>query len=204
MKKDSLIAALFFSLALILLVMLFGASGTENLYDSVIRIHVLANSDSAEDQNNKLLVRDHILEYAKENLKEDSRQSAEEALRENLSEMEKETALFLKESGIDLPVKITLSEEYYPQRDYEALSLPSGTYLSLRVLLGKAEGKNWWCVLFPPLCLDSATEAEDALLQAGMQEENVKTVTKNGTKYKIRFKVIDFAGKTYKKMKNLF
>lgn len=204
MKKETLIALISFSMAFVLLLFLFPVSGAENLYDSVIRIHVLANSDSAEDQKNKLLVRDHILEFAKENFKEEDRQSAEAALRRNLSKMEEDTALFLKESGIELPVKITLGEEYYPRRDYENLSLPSGTYLSLRVHLGKAEGKNWWCVLFPPICIDSATEAEDALFEAGMTEENVKTVTQMKGKYKIRFKAIDLLGKTYKKVKNLF
>lgn len=205
MKKESLFATLFLSLALILALNLIPLFSAENLYDSVIRIHVLANSDSAEDQANKLLVRDHILEFAKENLPQNSnREEAEALLRENLEQMEEDTALFLDENGIDMPVKITLSEEYYPTREYSSLSLPSGNYLSLRVLLGEAEGQNWWCVLFPPMCLDSATPPEDALWEAGMNKENIKTVTQNGTKYEIRFKLLDFFGKASKKMKRLF
>ncbi len=205
MKKNQTIALICFLLAFILCLSLFPLSSAENLYGSVIRIHVLANSDSAEDQANKLLVRDHILEFAKKNLKEElDRESAKKVIAQNLDQMEEDTAFFLKQNGIDMPVSITLTEEYYPKRDYTSLSLPSGNYLSLRVLLGKAEGKNWWCVLFPPICLDSAAEAEDALWKAGMEKENVKTITKNGKKYEVRFKVIDFMGKTYQKMKNLF
>ena len=180
--------------------------GSENLYGSVIRIHVLANSDSPEDQETKLLVRDKILEFAEENLSgSKGLAEAEEEIRERIPQMEEMGRAYLKEIGKEDRLSITLTTEYYPTREYDSLSLPAGDYLSLRVLIGEAEGQNWWCILFPPTCLTTATEkAEDALLDAGMEEKNVKTITREGTRFQIRFKILEIVSQTREKIRRLF
>ena len=178
MKKEWTLAIVFWGIALLLLFAISPIAGEENLYQSVIRIHVLANSDSKEDQDYKLLVRDQLLTYASEHFSHlsDVKEASQE-IPKNFDAMQRVAQDALCEAGCTMPVELSLTEEYYPTRDYESLSLPGGKYLSLQVKIGQAGGKNWWCVLFPPICLNTALDTEDALLEAGMNEENVKTVT---------------------------
>ena len=207
MKKSFLTALIFFSLAaLSLSLCLFSlADSSDNLYTSVIRIHVLANSDEKDDQERKLLVRDRILSYAKETFSSlKTKEEAKEAVLEHMDAITNEEKMALAEAGCQDSVQITLGEEYYPTREYDALSLPAGNYLSLRVQIGKAQGQNWWCVLFPPLCINSAIDTEDALLDAGMSKDNAKTVLKEGKKYEYRFKILEIWEETKKNWQSLF
>ncbi len=205
MKKSYLLATVFFGLALLCLTLFLPLQGAENLYGSVIRIHVLANSDSKEDQERKLLLRDQILLFAKENLSEnEDKEDAEKKIREKIPEIIALSEKTLKEAGKEEKVSVSLSEEYYPTRHYENLSLPSGEYLSLRVMIGEASGQNWWCVLFPPICIGSAVEeAEDALANVGMEEKNIHTVT-GKKEYAYRFKILEVWEKTKESFRQLF
>ncbi len=172
---------------------LCAASG---VYDGVIRLHVLANSDSAEDQALKLKVRDAILARTEGLLDgANSREEAETLLRAAMPGIEKAATACLRANGSDAPVSIMLGEEDYPRRVYEDVALPAGEYLSLRVCIGEAEGKNWWCVLFPPMCLSAATERrESACLSAGLTEGQYRMITDTeGAQYKLRFKVVEVA-----------
>lgn len=181
------------SLALLFLLILSPLAGAESIYSSVVRIHVLANSDSPEDQALKLSVRDRLLEYANANFSLcENREEAEEEIRTHLSKLEEVAQKTLLENHSDQNVLVSLTKEYYPTRYYEDFSLPAGEYTSLQVRLGEAEGKNWWCVLFPPICVNSAKGTEDALLDAGMGETQVKTVTVNQGEYRIRFKLVEW------------
>ena len=205
MKPYQLISLILSGTAMLFLLLLLPMQSGENLYDSVIRIHVLANSDSKEDQARKLAVRDAILKYTRNSLSlGENREEAKAVLEENLDQLEQVAKKTLEENGSLHEVKVILGEEYYPTREYETLSLPAGTYLSLQVQIGDAQGKNWWCVLFPPLCLSSSVEAEDALAGAGMTEENVATVTEDKPVYRIRFKLLEFLQETKKSVKELF
>ncbi len=204
MKKNKLFALIFFSLSLLSLILFLSIDQEDNLYGSVIRIHVLANSDEEADQERKLLVRDRILSFAKENLTETaSKKEAEEEIQKCLPRIISLAEDTLKESGSDDSVSATLSREYYPTRQYEDFSLPAGNYLSLRVMIGKAEGQNWWCVLFPPICINSALETEDALAKAGMNEKNISTVTRKKG-YVYRFKILEIWQKSKKGFQELF
>lgn len=170
--------------------------GEEGIYDSVIRLHILANSDGEEDQALKLSVRDAVLARADELLAEvQSLEEAETVLAGSLTELADAAAVCLAENGSDYPVRVTLGKEQYPTRYYEKLAFPAGEYLSLRVLIGEGAGKNWWCVLFPPLCLSAATEkGEISPLSAGLTEEQYRMITETETpKYKLRFKVLETA-----------
>ncbi len=205
MKPSQLISLILSGSALFLLLLLLPMQSGENLYDSVIRIHVLANSDSQEDQTRKLAVRDEILNYTRNQLSlGKNREEAKAVLEENLVRLEQVAKKSLEKSGSDHEVKVIIGEEYYPTREYETLSLPAGTYLSLQVQIGEAKGKNWWCVLFPPLCLSSSVSAEDALAGAGMTKENVATVTGEEPAWRVRFKLLELFQKTKKSIKELF
>ena len=170
--------------------------GEEKIYESVVRLHVLANSDSEEDQALKLKVRDAVLSYVSPRVIDStSREEAIRILQGELDEIELVADRIVQEQGYNYSAEVTLTVEEYPTRNYEAMSFPSGEYVSLRVMLGEAEGQNWWCVLFPPLCLSGATEKsdnEDAFIAVGLNSEQYKIITDtNEPAYYLRFKLLE-------------
>lgn len=181
-------------------VLIFGMApihGEAAVYDTVVRLHVLANSDSTEDQTLKLQVRDAILKITTPLLEDcRSQEEARSRLREKLKEIQATAKEVLAEVGRSDPVKIILGKEDYPTRDYDSFCFPEGTYLSLRVEIGNAEGQNWWCCVFPPLCLGSVSaskdEAEDAFIQVGLTPFQYKIITESETPvYRVRFKLLE-------------
>lgn len=172
--------------------------GEQEIYQSVVRLHVLANSDSQEDQALKLLVRDEVLRISEPLLRAcTSRDQAVEILQENSDMLQKAARAVVLEHGYDYEVSVLLGEEEYPTRSYENCCFPSGTYVSLRICIGNAEGQNWWCVLFPPLCLSAASAKseqsnEQAFISVGLTEEQYRVITEtDNVKYRIRFKVLE-------------
>lgn len=159
----------------------------ESISGSLVRLHVLAVSDDSNEQRIKLNVRDSVLSYISPKL-EDA-ESPDEAKRIISSELDgiKSAAETAAEGR---PVKVTLTQEYYPTRDYGSFSLPAGRYESLRVILGEGEGHNWWCVVFPPLCLtaaesDSAVESLDSETRGIVTEED---------SYRCKFRIVELWG----------
>ena len=166
------------------------------IYDSVLRLHVKANSNSDEDQATKLAVRDTILrEYGERLGKYNSLDDAQSGICEMLAEIEECANRTLSAQGSDQRATVSLGFEEYPTKNYGALCFPSGEYLSLQVNIGEAQGENWWCVLFPPLCLDAATKSstnEDAFISVGLTPDQygIITETENPT-YQARFKILE-------------
>ena len=191
--------ALIFCSFLFLTIMLIGilpVNGEERIYDGVIRLHVIASSDSAEDQALKLDVRDAVLEAtASMTVGCEDFESAISVLgrEENLRALEDTARAVISEAGYSYDAKVTLTEERYPRRSYDSLCFPSGTYTSMRVLIGEAEGENWWCVLFPELCIGVASEqADEKFIAAGFTPEQYKIVTDTDEpRYEIRFKLLE-------------
>jgi stage II sporulation protein R len=161
--------------------------GEEEIYGDVIRLHVLAASDTAEDQERKLAVRDAILSTYGERL--GSATSLAEAgsmlTPAFLSEMKKTATEVLSAKGCDMPVEVTFTEESYPTREYPTFSLPAGTYLSLRVIIGEGEGQNWWCVLYPPLCNAGAMDE----VPIGISDAEYRLISRSG--WKVRFRTLE-------------
>ena len=191
-----------FSIAIIVLLVCFMAlsflpvHGEEEVYDTVVRLHILANSDSEEDQALKLRVRDAILKVTAPLVEGCSTQAeAIEVLSTHLSDLETAARAVIEAEGRADAVTVLLGEENYPTRVYESCAFPAGTYVSLRVCIGEAEGQNWWCCLFPPLCLSAATaksDNEDAFIQVGLTKDQYGIITETGkTKYKVRFKILE-------------
>lgn len=171
--------------------------GEEAVYDTVVRLHVLANSDSEEDQALKLRVRDAILAVTAPMLEGcTSREEAVTALEAGRADIYRAACEVIRDAGRSDAVDIQLGKEDYPTRTYETCAFPAGEYVSLRVCIGAAEGQNWWCCLFPPLCLSAATadrrSNEDAFLEVGLTRDQYGIITETqNTKYKARFKILE-------------
>ena len=189
-------------LVIFLFLGLLPTHGETELYDKVLRLHVIANSDSEKDQALKLLVRDKIVALCNERLVDcKSREQAELLLFDMKDELLALANQTVSQSGTDYTAQITLTKEVYPKKEYDGLCFPSGEYLSLRVILGEGGGQNWWCVLFPPLCLGVATEKshEDAFIEAGFTAGQYKIITESDkVTYKIKFKCLEWLEKLRK------
>ena len=190
MKKIAIFASAILILAALVPV-LPTAEDTE-IYDKTVRLHVIANSDSEEDQALKLKVRDSVLAFVGPLLANvNDRDEAEALLRQNLEGLQQAAQDRIQQEGYDYDVTLAFDQEYYPRKTYEALTLPAGHYLSMQVKIGENEGRNWWCVLFPMLCTTSA-EPENELTQAGFTVNQIKLITDtDSTRYKIKFKFLE-------------
>lgn len=166
--------------------------GEAELYENVLRLHVIANSDTEEDQALKLLVRDEILKTGEELLADcKTRDEARTVILQNLDLLEASALSAIEREDKNYSVSVELDEEEYPTKNYESFCFPSGKYLSLKVKIGEAEGKNWWCVLFPPMCLGAASECE-AIAEVGLSDTQYSIITESDSpKYKIRFKLLE-------------
>ncbi len=135
------------------------ASYNKPLADSVLRLHVLANSNSPEDQALKLQVKDHIVKYMEAEFSHtNSLDEAQDKLEENLLDIKKAAELMVKKAGYDYPVEVLTGTFAFPTKSYGNLVFPQGDYQALRVIIGEGSGENWWCVLFPPLCIVSSSD----------------------------------------------
>ena len=172
-----------------LAVMLMAALPTEaegQIYADTVRLHIPAHSDAEEDQSVKIYVRDRLLEAYGERLSAfPSAEDAEAALRNMLPEMERDVAQWLTEAGVSYGASITVTREWYDRREYADSVYPAGTYASLRVVLGDGAGKNWWCVMFPPLCLDMALG--EAIPYSAEEKDLI------GGKYRLKLKSLELA-----------
>ncbi|MBQ4562806.1 MAG: stage II sporulation protein R [Clostridia bacterium] len=191
MKKALICFCTFVFIAAVLLPLL-PLEGEAEVYDSAIRLHVLANSDDKEDQALKLKVRDSVLELVSKEIAECSTrydaQCKVEDIRDDITIKAQNTVY---EEGYDYPIHVTLDNEYYPTREYDGVKMPAGTYLSLRVLIGEAEGQNWWCVLYPPLCTSTA-KPETTLKEAGFTPSQIRILTEGESpKYKLKFRILE-------------
>ena len=163
------------------------------LADSVLRLHVLANSDSQADQQLKEKVRDRVLAEAAPLLEGvTDREQAEDLLAASLQTLADAGAETVAAEGYDYPVTVSLEQTWFPTREYEDFSLPAGTYSALRVVIGEGEGHNWWCVVFPPLCLGAVSESvETTAAMAGLSEDEISLITGEDEGYVVKFKLVE-------------
>ena len=163
----------------------------ENLAEKMVRLHVIARSDSESDQAVKLLVRDNILSFTQGLMKGVSGvDAAEKVIESHLPDIQRIANATLAESGCGYTAKADVKVTEFPEKTYDSFALPGGKYLALRVLLGEAEGKNWWCVVYPPLCSVGVEESEPASL--GLGEEELRLITQDSPEYVIRFQCAEW------------
>lgn len=171
------------------------AGRCEKISGSVVRLHVLANSDEEGDQEVKLAVRDALLEKNSALLTDGvTVENAEEYFISSKKLLENTANEVLKEKGFSYNAKIKLCREFYPTRTYGDLTFPSGEYTSVKVVLGKGEGHNWWCVMFPPLCVPTATgevTAEEDSVSEYITADG-KEILESGKRYEVRFKLLEW------------
>lgn len=138
----------------------------QTLADGLLRLHIIANSDSVQDQQVKLLVRDQVLEVTEPLLAEaDNQDEVRRILNEHLQQITDAAQQVLTDQGMPYQLSAQMATEYYPTRAYDTFSLPAGQYTGLKIRLGAASGHNWWCVVFPPLCTDAAQVPQDKLCE---------------------------------------
>lgn len=177
------------------------AAKTEDISDNVLRLHILANSDSEEDQALKLKVRDAILKSGEsifsgaENAKE-----AERKILAGSDELLKVAESVIKEEGYDYDVSFEITDDSFPTRTYGDITLPSGEYRAVRLVIGEGEGKNWWCIMFPALCLPGASETS---LDAVLSEDEIELV-ESDPQIDVRFKIAEVFENLRVKTRELF
>ena len=181
-------------LCLLLLFCVLPIHGEGEIYQRVLRLHVIANSDSEADQSLKLHVRDAVLEYCAPLLSEVSdREQAAAVIKARTDEIERVAENALAEKGCRDRVSLEVCTEKYPMKDYESFCFPAGSYLSVKIRIGEAEGQNWWCVLFPRLCTQVAASPEEEFVAVGFTPDQYKIITESeNTSYRIRFKFLEF------------
>lgn len=162
----------------------------ERLRQDILRLHVVAASDSEEDQAVKLRVRDAVLASLRQGLSDlTDVEQAKDYVEEMIPKIERAANQVLAEAGFSDTVQVSLTEWEFPEREYDTFSLPAGVYNALRVVIGEGEGQNWWCVVFPELCMGATTEEfrEMSAFSDGLND----TLT---GEYEIRFWLLDKLG----------
>ncbi len=170
---------------------------SNDISNSVFRLHVIANSDSEEDQNLKLLVRDSVLDYMNSVAKDaKSKEDVIKLVNEHKDDFYNVAKNTITQNGYNYDVNINIGNFEFPTKNYGDISLPAGYYDALRIEIGNHEGKNWWCVMFPPLCfvdISSGIVEDDSkeLMKDNLTEEEFNIVSEDDTEYKLKFKLIE-------------
>lgn len=195
----ALLAALLFS-------MIFSLAGFEekcnDLKQNILRLHIIANSDSEEDQAIKLKIRDEILKKSNGIFETaGNKEAAIKLVNENSDFLKKVAEEVLQREGKTQPVSISVGKTYFDTRVYDNFTLPAGEYEAVKVLIGKAEGKNWWCVMFPSMCVPAAKK-EHNLTEA--VDKKSAEIAENAPRYEMRFKIVEWYETVKNKLKNIF
>ena len=172
---------------------------SNNIANGVFRLHVIANSDSPEDQNLKYIVRDELIKYMNTLAKDcNSKQEVIEVAQNNISNFENIAKKTIKNNGFNYNVTVEIGNFDFPTKTYGDITLHAGTYDSLRIKIGKSEGQNWWCVMFPPLCFVDVTtgivpeESKQEMRKAMPEEEYSLISNTDNSEVNFKFKLIEF------------
>ena len=187
-------AALLLAFGLTLTAGVWASASESALAGQVLRLHVVANSDSERDQALKLQVRDAVLDQASQILDGVfDRQGAEQALAPHLDELARSAKEVLEAEGCGDDVTVALTDQWFPTKEYDGFALPAGQYRALKVTIGEGEGHNWWCVVFPPLCLGSVTEESvEAVAGEALSDGQVALITGQDGGYVLKFRFIEW------------
>lgn len=170
---------------------------TTDIADSVFRLHVIANSDSDEDQNLKYIVRDKVIEYMSSiSQNASSKEEVIKIAKANLDKIQAIAAQTIRENGYTYSVNVEVGNFSFPSKRYGDITLPPGYYDALRIKIGKAEGQNWWCVMFPPLCFVDVTsgvvpDESKEIMKENLSKEEFDLISKNSNEVKVKFKIVE-------------
>ncbi len=194
-RKKLIDISLSFALAAAICLSLTGfADSCEDMYDNIVRIRIIANSDSEDDQSLKLKVRDGILDYSKDVFsKADSYDEAVLIANENIDLLRQKAQSIIYDNGFDYSVSLRMGEEFFDTREYDGFTLPAGTYETLVFTIGEGNGENWWCVMFPQVCVGTCFgELSDTVRNDSAE------YAENAPKYVLKFKAVEI----FQKIKN--
>ena len=195
MKKTFFELSLLLGLCFSLLTSALALEHQKDISEKLIRLHIVANSNSESDQETKLLVRDGITEYMKAlTLNCRSAEEARDLISSHLKEFEDIANNICKQRNAGYLSRAELGNSTFPTKRYNVLTLPAGEYESLNIYLGSGSGENWWCVLFPPLCI-SAAETKDSLKSANLSNKEIKYITADEATYQFEFKLLEIIQK---------
>lgn len=187
--------------------LIYGSTSSEqkNISNKIIRFHVLANSDSIEDQSLKLKVKDEIIKYMMPKLdKSNSIDESRKILKENDKEIKKIAENIINKNGYKYSVNTYLGQEQFPIKTYGNITLPQGQYEAYKIVIGNGQGQNWWCVMFPPLCFVDVTKGEvstketEQKMKKVLKEEELNSINNSKNSYEIKFKVVEEINKLKK------
>ena len=199
MKFNKIFIPLFLTFTIILGIaqpVVAAVKTSEDISNKVFRLHILANSNSTEDQNTKLMLKNFILENSKDIIGGKTLDEAISNAKNNRKEITEMCNEYLKSIGIDYKVVVSVVKEYFKTRVYDDITLPAGKYNSLKIELGEAKGHNWWCIVFPSVCLSACTESMNDYLS----EDEMKLVSNT---YSPKFKVVEIYESAKEKIKNM-
>ena len=175
--------------------LLWGAWATQRqdvLARKMIRLHVIANSDSTDDQALKLQVRDKVLDFTTNVLRRSAdMEDAQKQLRTELSRIENIAQREIVAQGYDYPVTAQLTRAEFPLKEYDGFSLPAGEYTALRLVIGDGAGQNWWCVVYPPLCTAAAADMPQTAIAAGLTNDDLGLITEEDSGYVLKFRSLE-------------
>lgn len=170
---------------------------TTDIADSVFRLHVIANSNSDEDQNLKYIVRDKVIEYMSSiSQNASSKEEVIKIAKANLDKIQAIAAQTIRDNGYTYSVNVEVGNFSFPSKRYGDITLPPGYYDALRIKIGKAEGQNWWCVMFPPLCFVDVTsgvvpDESKEIMKENLSKEEFDLISKNSNEVKVKFKIVE-------------
>ena len=199
MKLKAIDISVFLTLFICIIATISFENDCKGIREEVLRLHVIANSDEDYDQELKLKVRDAVLRSG-----EAVFSGSEDVISAQIEIADKKDVLLysaeetIRSLGYDYDVKIELARSYFPTRTYDNLTLPAGYYKAVRIIIGEGKGKNWWCIMFPPLCLPSATK-KDEIISDFLTDEEMNIVTADPD-YEVRFWIVE----KYYELKNKF
>jgi stage II sporulation protein R len=197
MKKNIIIVTILLSIFIILTTFSYSKAVCKDLSDSVLRLHVIANSNSVEDQNLKYKVRDALLTYMNSLVSNStSKKEVLEIASEHLSNFKDIATNVIKENGYNYDVNVELGNFEFPTKQYGDISFPAGYYDALKVEIGSHQGRNWWCVMFPPLCFVDVTSGvvpEDSKenLKDNLSDEDYSIISKDSITSEFKFKIVE-------------
>lgn len=197
--KQLIILAVLFTIYVFVSAYSYVSAISNDLSDSIFRLHVIANSDSEEDQNLKYIVRDNLIKYMNELCSSSMKKNDVIKLsKEHLEDFKQIAENTVKEQGYSYPVEVEIGNFDFPTKTYGDISFPAGSYDALRVKIGQSSGQNWWCVMFPPLCFINTTtgivsEESKETLQDNLSHEEYGIISDtSNTGYSFKFKIIEF------------
>lgn len=192
---NKIIGAFALALCMTMAVTAYSDNVQGDLQENLIRLHIIADSDSDADQNVKLKVRDAVLQSVGDRMSACSEEECKAEIIENLDEVEKIADEVLRENGFNYTSHAEYGKFYFPEKKYKSMTLPAGEYYGVRVVLGSGEGHNWWCVMYPPLCFKEGEEVtlsreSEKILREKLDKDTYEIITQKNNEVVVKFKIV--------------